>query len=191
MGPAPSLSPYGFGAPFPPPAFLWVPSPGYGYANGDMYGAPPPPPLYRPPPPEEHRALPAEKPRKTAKADPYKSPDVKRLIVHVITVPAGAWYWQLFRGSVGPDYKGYKIPFSSTISDFSKQIGAFEDKLVIEEAVEDGDGHWTRGTKLLWGCQKPTSVDAVKWKRGNGLKTAADEPVWVVLRKKEEGEVAD
>lgn len=122
----------------------------------------------------------------------YKTPDVSRVTIHVITIPAYASAHDLFRRPRGPpicpNFRGLKLPLNMSISDFFKEVGAFADRFVVEEAVEEGGGYWSRGTKLVWGCQDVTTLGGVRWKRGAGLSAAAEEPVWIVLRPKADGE---
>lgn len=114
----------------------------------------------------------------------YDTPDVPRVKIHVIQVPAAAVF---SRSGIQFDFKAYNLPLSMKIPAFFKKIGAFKDKKVVEEAVEVGNGVWARGTKLKWGCQDVTTVGAIEWKRGCGLSAAADQIVWVVVRDKSEG----
>lgn len=176
----PFLSP--FGPCYQPPPYSWSSSVTYyGYHYPEAI-APPPPPPYNPngftlPPPYTGYDYDDDDDDKR-----YKTPDIKRIKIHVIKDSPS----DLFSGrSVRVAYKGYNLPLSMGVSDFFKEVDAFKHKnAVIEEAVEEGNGRWSRGAKLYWGCKEPSSLKAVQWRRGCGLKAASEQVVWVLIRPK-------
>lgn len=144
----------------------------YGYGPPGGFGPPPPPPPYTP----------------FVNNDDvdrrYKTPDTKRIKIHVIKKPRYASPSSLFSGrGIHLDFEGYNLPTSLSIREFFEAVDAFKHKnAVIEEAVEEGNGCWSRGAKLYWGCQKPDSLKNVRWRRSSGLQSASKEVVWVLIR---------
>lgn len=160
------------------------------------FSAPPPEPYGRPrfaPPapaglPYGAFSYPPPKAAKKTKTNPYRKLKGKSISVHVIQIPYGADPRAIFHvPNLRPAWRPFSASVDMLISDFFKGIGATKDH-VVEEAVEEGDGCWSRGTKIIGGCVDPVRVSEVEWHRGHGLSTAADEPVWVIIRDKKKSE---
>lgn len=167
--------------PYPPwfaPPWYWSMYGPVAFYPGPLPAMPPPPP-YMPPPIRSPPAATAAKKRPL-----YDTPDVSRVKVHVILVPPGANADALYRSGGGPQFKFkvYNLPLSMTMPDFFRKIGAFKDKKVVHEAVEEGNGAWSAGTKLMWG-KGPATLGDVEWER-----VGKNDPVWVVIRAKKRSE---
>ena len=178
---------------FPPPFGPWFQTPPYSWStSASFYGMHPGGPAPSPPPPYSPYGYGLPAPPAEDDEDEvdhrYKTPDIQRIRIHLIKIPANAQPSGLFSGRrIFPKFEGYKLPLSMSISDFFKEVDAFKHKnAVIEEAVEEGNGAWIRGAKLYWGCQEPSSLGEVQWRRGNGLSAASKQVVWVLVRPKTE-----